>query len=455
MKKLMYFLLFASVYWFSLNSITYANSYSSSNNKADDQICIETFWRFSEVTEDWLCQCKEWYTWNDNGTLCTRITKEKWDEMCKDEYWVHSLYNETTAYCNCEEWYIFDLYSERMKCVKETFEQNTLNCTAQFGENTQYSTTNWECQCKDWYMMNEDYTKCVEVSDKQAEANCVARIENSHYSKEEQLCVCEEWYIFNEDYTKCVEDSVEQMKLNCPARYWDKSYYSITHKTCECPEWYVYDGELYKCLIDLSAKSIKTRLINTKDADCDKSNVILACSVDPLWEACPAVCLEMYDAINWMYANNLTIFNDPTKFWIYNKITREQASKFFVNFYNTVFNKKLVTNAENPFNDISNADPTLYDYILNANLLWLFKWSNWKFMPFNQLTKAQAIAVIIRMTTWLLDETQNPWYDNYLRRAESLKLLDNIYYSNNILDSEDIDRWDVALILYRLYDSLN
>jgi hypothetical protein len=67
--------------------------------------------------------------------------------------------------------------------------------------------------------MNEDYTKCVEVSDKQIESNCAARIENSYYSKEDNLCVCKEGYIYNEDYTKCVEDTVEQMKLNCPARY--------------------------------------------------------------------------------------------------------------------------------------------------------------------------------------------------------------------------------------------
>jgi hypothetical protein len=77
-----------------------------------------------------------------------------------------------------------------------------------------------------------------------------------------------------------------------------------------------------------------------------------------------------------MYDNELTIYNDPIKFGIYNEITREQASKFFVNFYKTVFNKTLIANPQNPFKDINNADPTLYNYILNANALGLFKGSN-------------------------------------------------------------------------------
>ena len=75
-------------------------------------------------------------------------------------------------------------------------------------------------------------------------------------------------------------------------------------------------------------------------------------------------------------------------------------------------------------------------------------------MPFNHLTKAQALAVIIRMAVWILDESQQPRYGNYLYKAESMKLLNNINYSYTTLDNEDIVRWDVALILYRLYDYL-
>jgi hypothetical protein len=58
------------------------------------------------------------------------------------------------------------------------------------------------------------------------------------------------------------------------------------------------------------------------------------------------------------------------------EMTREQASKFFVNFYKTVFNKTLAVPMKNPFNDIANADPTLYNYIQYAYGLNLFKGNN-------------------------------------------------------------------------------
>jgi len=264
---------------------------------------------------------------------------------------------------------------------------------------------------------------------------------------------CSKGYIYNELKNECVPDTREQRARNCPARY-GKSSLSDNWEDCICADWYVFDEEADRCLVNLNEKSLESRIMNTHDAKCDTTQIISNCSKDPSWDSCPAVCLELYDAINWMYDNELTIYNDPIKFGIYNEITREQASKFFVNFYKTVFNKTLIANPQNPFKDINNADPTLYNYILNANALGLFKGSNWKFMPFNHLTQAQAIAVIIRMATWLLDETQTPRYSNYVQRAQSMDLLDNISYSYNTLDNEDIMRWDIALILYRLFDYL-
>lgn len=267
---------------------------------------------------------------------------------------------------------------------------------------------------------------------------------------------CSKWYIYNELKNECVPDTKEQRARNCPARY-GKSSLSDNWEDCVCADWYVFDEEADKCLVNLNEKSLESRIMNTKDAKCDDTAVILSCALEPTWNDCPAVCLELYDAINWMYDNELTIYNDPTKFGIYNPITREQASKFFVNFYVTAFDKKdkiIAIPTPNPFKDTTNADPTLKEFILKSFTLKLFKGTNWKFMPFNHLTKAQALAVMIRMATWILDESQQPRYSNYLYKAESMKLLDNINYSYSTLDNEDIVRWDVALILYRLFDYL-
>lgn len=266
---------------------------------------------------------------------------------------------------------------------------------------------------------------------------------------------CDDGYILNETQTKCVKYSIEQVDLNCKARYSPLSFVWDDWDTCECPEWYFADSDNENyCIIDRSLKSLSSRMKNTIDAQCDSDYIIKTCDENPLSDSCPAVCLEMYDAITWMHDNGLTIYKDPKQFWVYNEMTREQSSKFFSNFYKTVFEKPLIMPSENPFKDIDKADPTLIDYIKYSYNLWLFKGTNWKFMPFNSITKAQSLAVIIRMIAWVLDESWAKWYSEYLRRAENLNLLDNINYSLETLDSENIIRWDVALILYRLYLSL-
>lgn len=318
-----------------------------------------------------------------------------------------------------------------------------------------YDETWEEIECEEWYIIDETETKCVKDSLDQRKLNCTTWFwENSELSKENNdECACKEWYIMNASQTKCIPYSAEQMKANCEIWYWEHSIVAEVTK-CKCEEGYTWSYDETFCDVDLDQKSLSSKLINTVDAKCDTPSVISSCEKDPTWDSCPAVCLEIYDALNWMYDNELTIYKDPTKFWLYNEITREQASKFFVNFYATVFNKTRSVPINNPFTDIYNADPTLYNSILSSYTMWLFKWNNWKFMPFNHLSKAQSLAVIIRMVAWVLDETTNPWYSNYLYKAESLDLLNNIKYSQSSLDSEDILRWDVALMLYRLYINL-
>jgi hypothetical protein len=156
-------------------------------------------------------------------------------------------------------------------------------------------------------------------------------------------------------------------------------------------------------------------------------------------------------AIQWMYDNWLTIYNTPKTFMSNNYLTREQASKFFVQFAITVLNKdKWYISSYNIYSDIYNADPTLKDFIIYASNMWLFKWSNGKFMPFNNLTQAQALAVTIRILDWYLDEPSDSWYIYYFYRAQKYWILwETIKYTS--ADKINITRWDMALILYRAY----
>ena len=165
---------------------------------------------------------------------------------------------------------------------------------------------------------------------------------------------------------------------------------------------------------------------------------------------------ELKIAIQWMYDNWLTIYNQVQDFMPNDEITREQASKFFVEFAAKVLWKdRWAVYNYNIFSDIWNANPTLKNHIIYANNMWLFKWTNWKFNPFNKLTKAQAIAVTIRMANWYMDENFNPRYFQYFYAADSYWILKWWWFEFDLLDKQNISRWDMALILYNLYLYLN
>lgn len=161
-------------------------------------------------------------------------------------------------------------------------------------------------------------------------------------------------------------------------------------------------------------------------------------------------------AIQWMYDNWLSIYNTPQTFMSNNYLTREQASKFFVQFASKVQNKdKWNIWSYNIYSDIENANPTLKDYIVYASNMWLFKWNNNKFMPFNNLTQAQALAVTIRMLDWYLEEPSDSWYINYFYRAQKYWLLRGTDIKFINANKTYITRWDIALILYNTYKYYN
>ena len=161
-------------------------------------------------------------------------------------------------------------------------------------------------------------------------------------------------------------------------------------------------------------------------------------------------------AIQWMYDNWLTIYNTPKTFMSNNYLTREQASKFFIQFATTVLNKdKWNIKSYNIYSDIYNANPTLKDYIIYASNMWLFKWSNGRFMPFSNLTQAQALAVTIRLLDWYLEEPKDSWYIYYFYRAQMYWILWKTGIKFTSADRFYITRWDMALILYNAYKYYN
>lgn len=167
------------------------------------------------------------------------------------------------------------------------------------------------------------------------------------------------------------------------------------------------------------------------------------------WSSTKDYQTELYSAISRMYNNWLTSYKDVEDFMPDEYLTREQASKFFVKLANK-FWKYDDTHINNGFSDIKSADPTLKLYIWNAYSMWIMKWKNNKFMPFNKLTQAQALAVILRITDWQQNEKWNQRYKEYYNIANNYWILEWLWFNYNLLDSTNITRKDVAVLIYWL-----
>ena len=159
---------------------------------------------------------------------------------------------------------------------------------------------------------------------------------------------------------------------------------------------------------------------------------------------------ELQEAVSWMYWKDLTSFGNVNDFnWEW-ELTREQASKFFVQFTKQILGKKADETKKVELKDLTKADKTLQPYIKRSNQLWLFKWSDGNFYPFNRLTRAQALAVLIRAKNWLQDEWNSKRYSKYYDIASEYGIISSLWFNFDTLDSLNIKRKEIAIMLFRL-----
>lgn len=175
---------------------------------------------------------------------------------------------------------------------------------------------------------------------------------------------------------------------------------------------------------------------------------------------------EFSKALDWMSTYKLTKYNTEEWFRPSDNLTREQAAKFFVEYYNTlwiepnnlsytwddvlfIFNDLYLKKDFNKcnFSDINKADPSLVTYIEKACELWLMVWENWKFNPTSKISKAQVITVIWRIMRWVQDENVTPWWNNYYLLAKNIKLTKE---ANSLKLDRPVLRGEVVLMIYRI-----
>lgn len=158
---------------------------------------------------------------------------------------------------------------------------------------------------------------------------------------------------------------------------------------------------------------------------------------------------EFAAALAWMYANWLTMYNNSGDYRMYDVLTREEAAKIIWQAY-TVFglDTGVIKNNSCTFQDADSFNPTLSTHIANVCQWWLFQWSDWNYMPRNNLTKAQAIAVLIRMIEWKMSyELQTPWREQYYNKWKMIGLT-NVENINEF--DHDLTRYEIALMVYRM-----
>ena len=159
---------------------------------------------------------------------------------------------------------------------------------------------------------------------------------------------------------------------------------------------------------------------------------------------------ELKAAINWMYSKWLTIFNTPESFMYQNWLRRDEAAKFFVKYAKEILGKTPDTSRLwCDFFDLSKAWPDLQEIVVESCQLWLFQWYQGHFMPDQQLTNAQALAVFIRMIDWWKDETWWHFADNYLQKAKELWITQWLSLDDRVLFDQNTTRWAVAQMIYR------
>lgn len=159
---------------------------------------------------------------------------------------------------------------------------------------------------------------------------------------------------------------------------------------------------------------------------------------------------EFIEALRFSYDNGLTKFKTVETFRPYEELTREQASKILGVFAQQVMEYTTTSPRNCDFNDVDQADPSLLIHIQASCKLWIFKGTpGGNFFPSQALTKAEAIAVIIRMfNRWSLDESTDPRYMNYYLEARELELTKEKNISS--LD-RPLTRYEMILLLYRFY----
>ncbi len=433
----------------------FENKYWFWTQCVQDPTCYDLYGIWSKDNYNWTCSCRDWYVWWVDVLWNKKCVDA--NQSCRDQYW---WWSESAWWwmCKCSSSYTWS--------TDILWNKQCVTCSTKYGLHSSYDYLLSSCTCDKWYTLWKD-GQCVEKQNnvyfllKELDTDNNQAILYADYKTylvgywvgclsiwkyENKLIVVNLWTDFtldtrdtlvlpDDDQTcsitsKELVDDTYTLK-SCVDIYWDNSV-EVWNNKCSCGVGYVWNSNKTQC-IEWTTSTVTTKYTTSTP------------SIDNT---------ELTEAILWMYNNWLTSYNTVSKFMWNDYLTREQASKIFVKFANKLW-KYDDAHKDNKFTDIKNTDSTLTSYIWEAYSMWIINWKNNRFMPFNKLTKAQAIAIIIRISNWLQNENGTQWYSEYYNIANNDWILSGLWFNYSTLDSINIKRSEVALLLYRLNNYLN
>ena len=155
---------------------------------------------------------------------------------------------------------------------------------------------------------------------------------------------------------------------------------------------------------------------------------------------------EFEEALERMSEHGLTQYDEIDSFMPWGTLTREQAASFF-NWFASSIGKTVEQERDGcEFGDIDMADDTLKDDIKAVCNLGIMRWSDNKFSPKNNITRAEFFTVAVRVLDGMHMEDVNPWWAHYFETARDLELTQE---EDVMAQDRNILRYEAGLILFR------
>lgn len=130
---------------------------------------------------------------------------------------------------------------------------------------------------------------------------------------------------------------------------------------------------------------------------------------------------EYVTSVGLLYANAFTRYNDSEQFRPASSLTRQEAAKMFLQLFmlsdDGTADAPTAISSACMFDDVEDADSTLKPSIELACEYGIMRGSAGSFRPFDELTKAEAVTVIIRIQEWMMSESVEPRWRNYREMA--------------------------------------